>query len=475
VFRGGWGVAYGFAPDVAANSSATSNNTAAGLNGFVNLQSAGALPRPVWPNFDPGQSPLPGQITGFGGLGFVDPNSTRPPRQNQWSIGIQREISRDFVLEASYVGNRGVWWTGPLGYLNQITPQAAAAYGLHPYTNAADNLLLSSTLASVASRFPNILPYSGYATSNTLANALRPYPQFSTALVTASPTGATYYDSLQVKGTKRMTHGLQVNGTFTWSKAMLLTREDIFNPVSSKSIQSTDQPFLFNANIVYQTQKWFSNNLVSTITKDWQFGAFLQYGSGLPLTPPAANTTNNLGASEMIRTGQPLFLKNLNCGCIDVYNDQVLNPAAWKNPDPGTFGPGPSGANTLYYTDYRGARHPQESLNIGRNFKIKERMNLQIRAEFANILNRTELGNPILTTPVSRNLTTGVDVVNAPTKNNALTVPPGGTIGYTGGFGVYQFATIGKQAVPSGTTNSIAPGMLFSLPRQGTLIARFTF
>ena len=75
----------------------------------------------------------------------------------------------------------------------------------------------------------------------------------------------------------------------------------------------------------------------------------------------------------------------------------MLNPAAWANPTAGTFGPGrASGAAAagLYYTDFRQARRPQESFNIGRNFKIRERMNLQIRAEFANIFNRMQLGNP---------------------------------------------------------------------------------
>jgi hypothetical protein len=48
------------------------------------------------------------------------------------------------------VGNRGVWWSGgtataavgPFGYLNQVSPQVFAAYGLSPYTNPTDNLLL---------------------------------------------------------------------------------------------------------------------------------------------------------------------------------------------------------------------------------------------------------------------------------------------------------------------------------------------
>lgn len=75
---------------------------------------------------------------------------------------------------------------------------------------------------------------------------------------------------------------------------------------SVKSLQPTDQPFLLNANILYTTQKWFSNRMVSPVaTRDWAFGAFLQYGSGLPLTPPAATNTNYIGGSgEQFRVTQ---------------------------------------------------------------------------------------------------------------------------------------------------------------------------
>jgi hypothetical protein len=467
VVRGGWGLAYSFAPDINAVSAAIQDNTPSGINGFLNVHDAGALPRPVWPNFDPGQSPLPGQITGFTNFAFVDPHGSRPPRQNQWSIGVQREITHSFVIEASYVANRGVWWTGPVGYVNQVSPQTFAKYGLNPYGNAADNLLLSSAISSAAvvSRVGNVTPYPGFAGTNTLINALRPYPQFSTILVTNSPTGATYYDSLQVKGTKRMSHGLQANGTFTFSKAMVRTRQDLYNPdSSSKSIQNTDQPFLFNANIMYETQTWFANRTLAMVTKNWQFGAFVQYGSGLPLLPPQATTANNLGTtSEMIRVpGQPLFNKDLNCHCINPAIDQVLNPAAWVNPTAGTFGPGPfyagippAGSFNLYYTDFRSARRPQESINIGRNFRFTERVNFQIRAEFSNALNRTLIGNPSTVNPLA-----------APTR-------VGGVI--TGGFGAYTLSTVVKGATPSGTTNNTAVGQLSSLPRQGTLIARFTF
>jgi len=463
VLRGGWGIAYGFTPDIAASSQAQLVNVVTGTNAFVNYATPGFLPQPTWPNFAPGQSPLPGAIVGFTGLNSIDPNAARPPRQNQWSIGFQREVSKDFVLDVAYVGNRGVWWPGPQGLLNQISPATFAAYGLHPYTNPADNLLLSQPLSSagVIARVGNYLPYPGYSTGNTLLNALRPYPQFSTAVVTDSPTGKTWYDSLQIKGTKRMSKGLQVNGAFTWSRALDSISGDIFNPSAyGKSIQATDQPFLFTTNILYQTQTWTSNRWLALATKDWQFGALLQYGSGLPLAPPTATTTNNLnfsGNSEQIPTGQPFFLKNLNCGCINPYQDQVLNPAAWTNPAAGTFGPGPApgfGVNGLYYTNFRQARRPQENFNFGRNFRIRERMVFSIRAEFVNIFNRTQIGNPSTVNPAG-----GL------THNNLGQL--------SGGFGVLNL-TVPPGVAPSTTANGVV-GMLYQQPRQGTIVARFTF
>ncbi len=452
VFRGGWGFAYGFPPDINLQNTADITNTAVGIGAFNQVNVPGTIPQPVWPNFNPGQTPLPG-ATSSGFLSYLDPGAARPPRQNQWSIGVQREITSNTLIEAAYVGNRGVWWTGPLGYLNQVSPQAFAAYGLNPYSNPTDNLLLGDALsnAAVVSRLGNIVPYSGYSSSNTLLNALRPYPQFSTITVQNSPTGRTWYDSLQMKGTKRLSHGLAVNGTFTWSRAFVGIRPNLYAD-SVKSLQPTDQPFLFNANILYTTQRWFQNKYVAAVTKDWAIGAFLQYGSGLPLTPPAATNTNYLGGSEEYRVpGQPLYIKNLNCGCINPYQDVVLNPAAWANPANGTFGP----ATGTLYGDFRQARRPQENANLSRTFRFKERYSLQIRAEFVNIFNRTQIGNPSTTAPQTK-----------PTQNSAGQ--------YTGGFGVINLVVSGPNVAPSYTQNAVV-GQLYQLPRTGTLIARFTF
>jgi hypothetical protein len=365
----------------------------------------------------------------------------------------------------------GIGFGANLGYLNQVSPATFAALGLDPYHNPADNLLLSQPInsAAVISRVGNVSPYPGFPANQTLLNALRPYPQFSAVPqglanipaplgVSNAPTGDTWYDSLQAKVTKRLSRGLSATGTFTWSKSLISTRENFWDPTSSsRTLQTTDQPFLFNANIVYTTPKFFSKPSLAWATQDWQIGVFLQYASGLPLTPPTSVQPNNLTANNGATTtvyqlrvpGQPLYLKNPNCGCINPYYDQVLNPNAWTNPAPGTFG-----ANALY-GDFRGPRRPQENLNFGRNFRFKERFNLQIRAEFVNIFNRMYLGNP----------STTLNLGNPLTRSNGL---------LTGGFGVIN-DVVAKGAIPGAPANGNFNTALGGLPRTGTLIARFTF
>jgi len=98
------------------------------------------------------------------------------------------------------------------------------------------------------------------------------------------------------------------------------------------------------------------------------------------------------------------------------------------------------------YQDFRGRRRPVENANLGRNFRIKERMNFQIRAEFTNIFNRTLIPSP--STATSPQL---------PLTKNALGQ-------YTAGFGVIN-ATAAVNTVPT----------LNGASRAGTLIARFSF
>ena len=125
----------------------------------------------------------------------------------------------------------------------------------------------------------------------------------------------------------------------------------------------------------------------------WNISGILRYGSGEPI--PVPNGQNNLATLLFRGTyanrveGQPLFTKDLNCGCIDPRKDFVLNPAAWADPAPGTFGQA-----APFYSDYRFARVYDENLSFGKITKFSERTSLEFRAEFFNALNHASFADP---------------------------------------------------------------------------------
>ncbi len=408
----------------------------------------------TFPNFDPGQYLFPGVLGSAPQA--QDQNAGRPARQIQWSVGIQREIARNLLVEASYVGNRGAWWNAAgLICTNCNTPQSLAAVGLN-INNAADRTLLASPLNSALAVSKGFgLPYPGFPAGNSVAQALRPYPQYGSITNWHwVPDGDTWYESLQVKATKRFTHGLEFDSNFTWAKQLTSGVEDdfgrgggvvindAFNRPNQKALSVFDQPFQFVFSGSYTTPKWGSGNrltgnkVLSWVTRDWQIGTLLRYTSGLPIASPTS--TNSLATYLYQSTlfnrvpGVPLFTEDLNCHCFDPNKNFVLNPAAWSNPAAGQWG-----TAAAYYSDYRYQRRPVENLSVGRVFRIKERASLQIRAEFTNAFNRTEPNNP--------------------TATNALATQTTNSAGQTtAGFGYISTATAGT-------------------PRQGQLIARFQF
>jgi hypothetical protein len=379
-------------------------------------------------NLDPGIRPTPGQIDTPSG--WIDPNGGRPARILQWNVGLQREINRNLVVEASYVGNRGVWFqANSLIDLNALTPERLAAFSLN-IANAADRTLLTSRLDSTtaAQRGFNRLPYSSYSAANTVAQSLRPFPQFGTLGVRWAPLGNEWYDSLQVKVTKRYSSGLDFTYAFTWQKELSRGADDqtgisggvndVFNRGNQKYISPNSQPLVSIIAVNYKTPAWARNRALHFVTGGWTLTAIFRYSSGLPIGVPGSQ--NSLASllfrgTRMNRVeGQPLFLKDLNCHCFDPYKDLVLNPKAWQDVTAGQWG-----FSAAYYNDYRQQRHPDEQLGLGREFRIREDVSFQLRGEFFNAFNRTVLavpssGNPFAsTTSDSRGLSGGFGYINA--------------------------------------------------------------
>lgn len=469
VIRGGAGVIYnGTDNDNKASSNvASSNPLVAPAFGQPAMTFAQGVPftaaQIAWPNFSPGEYPAQGTLSGPPLV--VDQNAGRPARTYQWSLGVQREIIRNLVAEATYVGNRGIWWQAPtqVNY-NAIQPQTLAALGININTAAGQQLLISplNSPLAIADGFGKP-PYAGFPLTATVAQSLRPFPQFAagggttTAIGTSAtpltplwaPLGDTWYDALQVKVTKRLSHGLDFTYVFTWQKTLDIGAEsdspagstgqvnDVFNRKVNKYISVYDQPLVSALAVNYTTPTLATNRILSWVVRDWQPSAFLQYASGMPILAPVS--TNNLSNMLFQSTfddrvpGVPLFTQNLNCHCFDPNKTFVLNPAAWVNPPAGQFG-----TAAAYYGDYRYQRRPSENMGLGRMFRIKERMSLTIRAEFTNVFNRTEMNNP-----------TSTNVLATQTRNAAGQA--------TAGFGWINTTSVAFQ------------------PRQGDLIARFRF
>ncbi len=380
------------------------------------------------------------------------------------------------AIEATYVGNRGVWWQAPsLEDVNAVTPAILAAHGFN-LNNAADVTTLFGSAAGVTPATPALLsqtlaaatpavlaahgitvPYAGFASSNTVAQALRPFPQFGNVPVSGDPLGKTWYDSLQSKLTLRPTHGLFLVSTFAWQKSLQVGTDGNANPIvagtnyvnntilgaqQSKSISLYDQPFLFNILATYTVPKLSQLKRAAYFVQDWQLGTALSYSSGLPIPVPASTTSiaNQLfqGALDNRVPGQPLYLvSSLNCHCYDPSTTPVLNPAAWAAPAVGQFG-----TAAPFYSDYRYERHPAENINLGRTWRFKEKMSLNLRVDFSNFLNRTYLNNATSTNPTT------------PVTRNAAGL-------LTGGFGYISTAF--------SSTSQLAQ------PRNGTIVARFIY
>jgi len=421
VLRGGIGLMYNTTPRVGiAGRSSPANTIPSPSFGLAAIKLETGIPLTQtdirWPNFDPNFYPVRGVIGGAANGSVFDQNGGRPARQLQMSFGLQREIFRDLVIEASYVGNTGVWWTGNgMVNYNALSLSTLQARGIN-INNTADADLLRQNLstAAVAARGFGI-PFNGFPTSLTLSQSLRPYPQFGSGLAAVdAPLGGTWYNSLQSKVTKRFSHGIDATYSFTYQKSMVTSNtNDVFNRPNGRGLDAGDQRLMSVIAFTYTVPKMKGiNGVLAYALSDWQVGAILNYASGLPIAAPAAQNllANALGQStNAIRVpGQPLFLQDLNSGDVDPRRGFYLNPAAWTQPVAGQFG-GPT-----FYGDYRSQRQPTEAMNFGRNFRIGERVTAQARVEFTNIFNRLRFNGPTST----NSLTTQVQATNPFTTNN---------------------------------------------------------
>lgn len=471
VLRAGWGLVYGpLSPTAVAPSTASMGFNVVNLPSPGNGVAAGTLSRPLVLDqnllygaaYDAGLNVVPGAAV-QAAPALVDRNGGRPSRVNQWNVSIQREVAKDIVVEASYLGNRTVWQNaggggngtysvGNLVNYNAVDPATLARFGLGDLTNPATRTLLNSTITSagaVAAGFK--LPYPGFPTNGTVLQTLRPYPQFSGVGQLWAPLGASWYDALQVKATKRFSYGLTATLAYAFSKTLdnATNAGSIYDRKSFKGLSPNYLPHVTSLSVNYTVPAYGfvkQNRLAKAFLSGWRLGTISTWQSGTLLNTPGSNNSIggflSTGYTRQTRVpGVPLYLKDINCGCIDPSQETVLNPAAWQDQTAGV-----PGSNIAYFNDFRGQRRPIISGGIGKEFRIQEKVTMSLRAEFFNLLNQNlSISDPSTGSPAL-----------PPTRSNGV---------LTGGFGFLNYNNIASNSV-----NSSLP-----TPRTGQLVLRFEF
>ena len=473
VIRAGWGFSYGpLVPLLTDPSSASTGFNTVTVPSPGNGIGAGVLSQPLnlsktalyGASYDPGLNVIPnGGIQAAPAL--VDRNSGRPSRVNQWNISVQREILKDIVVEAAYVGNRGVWeavgssqgfynaTVNNLVNYNAVSPAVLAKYGLSDLTDPNVRALLNATISSpaaVAAGFT--LPYPGFPASASVLQSLKPFPQYSSISPFQAPLGKSWYDALQTKLIKRFSYGLTATATYTFSKTLDSTSNagSIYDRGSFKGLAINDVPNLISLSIDYTVPAIGPvkrSQIARTLLSGWRITTLDTFQSGALLASPTSS--NSIGSylatgyTRQVRVpGQSLYLVDINCGCNDPTQQTVLNPAAWQNQAAGV-----PGSNIVYYNDFRGQRRPIVSAGLGKQFRIFERMSFSVRAEFFNLFNQLlSLPDPSTGSPQN------------PVTRNAQ-----GQL--TGGFGYRNYTGISANSVSSSLPT----------PRTGQIVARFDF
>jgi outer membrane receptor protein involved in Fe transport len=344
----------------------------------------------------------------------------------QWNLNIQRELARDLTVMVGYVGSHGV----------------------HQLFRADDGNIVLPTATSVGYLWPcgpngkpNVTCAPGFLPTGTEASPQKSLPvnPAAGAIRFVDWGGSSAYEALQVGVTKRISHGVQLQGSFTWGKSIDNNSGSIAGDTLSNSITSlywfdlsqTRAVSDYNiGRVLVINGSWqipgskSQNPWFTRVANGWQIGGILKVNDGVPLTPTLGSGGDPLGENSSDTWDFPNRLTGPGC-------DTATNP---RNPNdyiktqcfglptaPVSFAarcsgfsgvdpvvtPPPSGQ--VYCSNLRG--------NAGRNIlrgpglvnldmslfknnsfrKISETFNTQLRFEVFNILNRANFQLPIIT------------------------------------------------------------------------------
>jgi hypothetical protein len=323
---------------------------------------------------------------------WLNPQGNRAPQIVSWTIGIQREVARDLAVDVAYIGSKSTHLNNGRFNDQNYVPYQYLALG----TTLASQI--GSSVANAAGIFSPFPAFSSQST-HTVAQALRPYPQYTGVNFgeAPNPSGNSNFNSLQIKITKRFSRGLQIQSFYSWEKTQEFSPSNpAANRFTGNTLSSTDIPSTLQISATYELPfgpgKAFLNGrsaFENYVIGGWQFSASLRYEDGFPLSISGGGQLGGLGytQSALYVGGNPY--SNNDPRSFDPATSRYLNASAFAAPATYSFGNLPPNIGWV-----RGFTQKSEALTMSKKFRIKEKVVFELGLDAINPFNFVRWANP---------------------------------------------------------------------------------
>ncbi|MGH9723280.1 MAG: carboxypeptidase regulatory-like domain-containing protein [Bryobacteraceae bacterium] len=320
---------------------------------------------------------------GSNNIEFFLPNPIASYNQ-RWQGSVQKQIGRNNVIEAAYVGNRS---TGA-EIDRDLNIVGNSLLSRSPVFDQDRVNYLSANIPNPFRGIPGVSGTLGTGANITRENLLKPFRHFSQVLTTTYQ-GYAWYHSLQLRGTRRFSKALQFNGSYTWAKNMQAAA--YLNPADAvpyESLSGADRKHRVTASMFYELPFGRRRQLlagvpraVNAVIGGWQLAMIYIFQSGAPLSWQDAIFTGNADDIKAgVRTIGQWF--NTNAG---FSRNTATRPSYHYRTWPFRF------------SDVRGPAMNNWDLSINKKWKLTESgAELQARGEALNAFNRTHFNLPNL-------------------------------------------------------------------------------
>jgi hypothetical protein len=378
-----------------------------------------ALPTALMPNYSAGDG-----ITWFGA---ILNNVNTAPYVMQYNLTVQRQLFPGTVFKVGYVGSTGVHEFSQID-ANLPTPFATLS------SSAQEALIVAGTYTLPNGAEPTATGAPGTVNNPFVGTHLNP----NFAAVDADEAIAhSSYNSLQTSVTRQFSRDLAGNAGYTWSKCLdngsaTTSNEqgewavyDAYNPKLDRGPCSYNSPQVFTANAIYSLP-FHANRAVS----GWQISPIFTRFTGLPMNVQNMlfSYQSNIGGS--VEGERPSAVPGCN-PMVRKLHTEWWNPECFVEMPFGTIGS--AGRDSINNPDYFNM-----DFSLMKTTKITERMSVQLRAEFFDILNHPNFGvgqqGYLMSTVGTINSTTaGAGAYYSQLSNPAAYEPPNPATGFAGG------------------------------------------